>query len=296
MATLRDIRTRIKGVKSTAKITSAMKMVSTAKLKRAQNAIESARPYFKGMEKMLSNLVAAIGSDYRHPLLRQSEEVTNIALIVIGSDRGLCGSFNSNLLKAALNYLKSELPTQYGNANIKVISVGRKAVSFFKKQKFEIISEFPNIFGKLEFSTARNIVEAIKDDFETGKIDKVLVYRNEFINVMKQEPKLINLLPIESKDAKGTKSNINTDYIFEPEKAAIMNELLPKILDMKVWRSLLESNAAEQAARRVAMDNATKNANDLIKFLELQYNKARQASITKEMLEIVGGADALKSA
>lgn len=295
MATLRDIRQRIKGVKSTAKITSAMKMVATAKLKRSQTAIESARPYFEGLEKLLSNLVASLGTDYNHVLQRTSTDIKNIAVVVIASDKGLCGSFNSNLFKFAISYFEDVLNVKYNNPNINVIPVGRKSVAFFAKTKYPKITNFNYAFVHLDFSLAQNIVEAVRKDFIDGKIDKVIIIRNEFINVLKQEPMAIELLPVEAinTEINDTKSK-NIDYIFEPDINSIVDVILPKVIDVKVWRSLLESNAAEQAARRFAMDNATKNANDLINTLELQYNKARQSAITTEMLEIVSGAEALK--
>jgi F-type H+-transporting ATPase subunit gamma len=296
MATLRDIRTRIKGVKSTAKITSAMKMVSFAKLKRAQNFIESARPYFIGLETMLSNLVAATETEYQHILTRTTDEVRTVALIVIASDRGLCGSFNSNLFKFVNQHIINDINIKYNNPTLKIISVGRKSISVFRKTKHEIIAEFPGIFSKLEYSIAQSIVETVIEPFINKEIDRVLVFRNKFVNVLKQEPTMVTLLPIESDtiQLKKLPNAVTTDYIYEPGVKEIIEELLPKIIDVRVWRSLLESNAAEQAARRVAMDNATRNAQDLIKALELQYNKERQAAITKEMLEIVSGADALQ--
>lgn len=300
MATLRDIRNRIKGVKNTAKITSAMKMVSTAKLKRAQNAIESARPYFEKLDMILSNVSATLGTDYQNPLLRQTNEVKNILLIVVTSDRGLCGSFNTNLLKEAHNLIHNTLPSDYPGSTTKILPVGKKAVGYFKKRNYDIKSEFQGIFQELKFDIAKQIVDNFEVDFIEAKFDKVLILGNEFVSVMKQEPKLRSILPIVSgesisigKKSKSEKSN--TDYIFEPDKIGILDELLPKLVNIKVWRSILESNAAEQAARRFAMDNATRNAKELISALELQYNKARQASITTEMLEIVGGAEALRS-
>jgi F-type H+-transporting ATPase subunit gamma len=296
MATLRDIRSRIKGVKSTAKITSAMKMVSFSKLKRAQNFIESARPYFIGLETMLTNLTAATETEYQHPLTRPTANVKTVAIIVIASDRGLCGSFNSNLFKFVNQHIKDEINIKYNNPNLKIIAVGRKSISVFKKGKNEVIAEFPGVFAKLDYSIAQSIVETVINPFINKEIDRVLVFRNRFINVLKQEPTMVTLLPIESDTlpVKKAPKSVTTDYIYEPDVKKIIEELLPKIVDVRVWRSLLESNAAEQAARRVAMDNATRNANDLIKALELQYNKERQAAITKEMLEIVSGADALQ--
>lgn len=300
MATLRDIRTRIKGVKNTAKITSAMKMVSAAKLKRSQTAIEQARPYFENLDLILSNLTATLGSDYTNPLLRQSQEIKNILLIVVTSDRGLCGSFNSNLLKEAVNYIDNVFSKDYPNAKVNIIAIGKKALSFFKKKHYTVIKEFSGIFNNLNFSNAQEIVESFSSDFISEKYDKVFCIGNEFINVMRQVPKLRTVLPIDSSETitigkSKHKDNTNIDYIFEPDKTAILDVLLPKLVNIKIWRALLESNAAEQAARRFAMDNATRNANELILMLELQYNKARQAAITTEMLEIVGGAESLRA-
>jgi len=300
MATLRDIRTRIKGVKNTAKITSAMKMVSTAKLKRSQTAIEQARPYFEKLDMILSNLTNTLGSDYDNPLLRQSNEVKNILLVVVTSDRGLCGSFNTNLLKEAVILINEKLPQQYPGSNVKVVAIGKKAVSFLKKRHFDVVAEYAGIFAGLNFEHAQEIVDSFAAGFIDQVYDKVLCIGNEFINVMRQEPRLRNVLPIDSSEsiligkAKHTETT-NIDYIFEPEKKSILDDLLPKLVNIKIWRSLLESNAAEQAARRFAMDNATRNAKDLIQALELQYNKARQAAITTEMLEIVGGAESLRA-
>ncbi len=300
MATLRDIRTRIKGVKNTAKITSAMKMVSAAKLKRSQTAIEQARPYFENLDLILSNLTATLGSDYTNPLLRQSQEIKNILLIVVTSDRGLCGSFNSNLLKEAVNYIDNVFSKDYPNAKVNIIAIGKKSLSFFKKKHYTVIKEFSGIFNDLNFSNAQEIVESFSSDFISEKYDKVFCIGNEFINVMRQVPKLRTVLPIDSSETitigkSKHKDNTNIDYIFEPDKTAILDVLLPKLVNIKIWRALLESNAAEQAARRFAMDNATRNANELILMLELQYNKARQAAITTEMLEIVGGAESLRA-
>ena len=300
MATLRDIKSRIKGVKNTAKITSAMKMVSSSKLKRAQTAIESARPYFEKLDMILSNVSSSLGTDYYNPLLRESSEVKNILLIVVSSDRGLCGSFNSNLFKDTVNLLDVQIPKDYPGSNVKLITVGKKAVSFFKKRHYEIAAEYPGLFSALNFDVAREIVESFEFDFIEQKYDKIMIFGNEFINVMKQIPTLRSILPIVSgesvlirKAKKAEETNIN--YIFEPDQKSILDDLLPKLVNIKIWRSLLESNAAEQAARRFAMDNATRNANELVSALELQYNKARQASITTEMLEIVGGAESLRA-
>lgn len=297
MATLRDIRLRIKGIKSTAKITSAMKMVSTAKLKRAQNAIENARPYVVKLDKVIKNLVSSLGDEgYTHPLIRKVNDVKSIAIIVIGSDRGMCGSFNTNLFRDVVTFIKSDLNKNYPGAKIQIIPVGRKAASFFRKSGLPVIKEFPGVFNDLKYESAVDIVASFKSYFTDGEIDRVYIYNNKFFNMLKQSPERDIALPVETKTDDTNDYTKSVDYIYEPDKRTILDELLPKLLDIKIWRAILESNAAEQAARRIAMDNATRNANDLIKMLDLQYNKARQAAITTEMLEIVGGAEALKNA
>ena len=295
MANLKEIRNRIKGVKNTAKITSAMKMVSAAKLKRAQDGIEKARPYAVKMKDVITNLVTALGEEYSNPLTESRDEIKNVAVIVIGSDRGLCGSFNSNLFKESARFLREDFKNSHPDANVNVIAVGKKAVSFFKKTEFNLIAEFPDAFNNLSFTLTQEIVGTVKDSFIKGEYDKVIVYVNEFVNVIKQEPKRHQLLPIQTEASEET-SNSSIDYIFEPTKEGILDTLLPKMIDISMWRYMLESNAAEQAARMMSMDNATNNANELVSELNLTYNKMRQAAITTEMLEIVGGANALEDA
>lgn len=271
-----------------------MKMVSAAKLKRAQRSIESARPYFEKLEEMLSNLVAAVGEDYSHPLIEVRNDISNVAVVVIAADRGLCGSFNSNLFRTVTAYLKSEFREQYPEARGRIIPVGNRTCSFFEKRDYPIIEKYTNVFADLNFNTAKSIVSVISHKFINRDIDKVLLFYNEFVSVVRQSPTIKQILPIEPKASSEDKSGTVADYIFEPRKDLILDELLPKNLDNMVWRALLESSAAEQAARMMAMDNATTNAEDLIKHLELIYNKERQSAITTEMLEIVSGANALK--
>ncbi|MCX6154639.1 MAG: ATP synthase F1 subunit gamma [Candidatus Kapabacteria bacterium] len=292
MATLRDMMRRINAIKSTAKITQAMKMISAAKLRRAQDAIMNARPYVKKMEEMLSNLVANVGDDYSHPLVLKHKEVKSIAVIIVTSDRGLCGSFNTNLVRSAMVNLKQNMLNEYPNAKISLLPVGKRGCITLSKEKFPIIAEFQGIYQPLKFQTAKDVISIVKNGYADGTYDLVLVYFNEFINIIKQLPSIKTLLPIQTHQAE--KKAVTTDYIFEPGQTEIMDELLPKLLDIQMFRTLLESNAAEQAARMMAMDNATTNARDLIHNLQLVYNKERQAAITKEMLEIVGGAEALK--
>lgn len=292
MATLRDIRNRITAVKNTAKITSAMRMVAAAKLRRAQEAILSTRPYTDKFSEVLSNLAGSASEDYYHPLLRKPDTFKHIVVIVISSDRGLCGSFNTNVLRLASQYIDQTIPAEFPQAKVSVVSVGRRSTQFFAKRTQPVLAAFPDIFAQLQFSTAAEIAGIVANGFINEEFDRVMIFNNEFKSIIKQETTLRQLLPVES--VKQESSVIN-DYIFEPSRGDIMDAILPKFVNTLVWKGLLESNAAEQAARMMAMESATTNARDLIRSLQLSYNKARQASITTEMLEIVGGAEALKA-
>ena len=298
MANLRELKRRIGGVKNTAKITQAMKMVSAAKLKRAQRAIEEARPYVLKLQEILSNVLSGIGEDYENPLI-SNREVENIAVVIVGSDKGLCGSFNAQIFKRVSTFIDEDLANKHPNANVSIISVGNKTVSKFKKSNYNVDENFRDVFTKLEFSTAQSIINTFEEKFVNGEVDKVYVVFNEFINVIKQEVRIEQLLPIDTIENADTEEDNNdssqVSYIFEPNEKEIMDELLPKLLNISMWRTLLESNAAENASRMMAMDNATTNANELVSELNLKYNKERQAAITTEMLEIVGGAEALNN-
>jgi F-type H+-transporting ATPase subunit gamma len=306
MATLRDISLRITGVKNTAKITQAMRMVSVAKLRRAQNNIVSARPYFTQMDKILVNLVDSVGEGYSHPLIQKRKEVKNICCIVIAADKGLCGSFNNGLFRYVSQFVEENIMVEHPDANIQYISVGKKSVANFRKINAKIIKEYEHVFQDLDFDIVRQINTIVKRRFINGDIDKVYLFFNEFKNLLKQPPTYHVLLPIEAQPDKpseddedekkavaSVESFANIDYIFEPGQKEILDDLLPKNLDIQLWRALLESNAAEQAARMMAMENATTNAKDLIRHLEMVFNKKRQEAITTEMLEIVSGANAL---
>lgn len=292
MATLRDIRNRITAVKNTAKITSAMRMVAAAKLRRAQEAIISTRPYTEKFSEVLSNLAGSASEDYFHPLLRKPEVIKHIAIIVISSDRGLCGSFNTNVLRMAQQYIEQTIPTEFSQAKVSVIAVGRRSTQFFAKSTHTVIASYPEVFAQLKFSTASEIAGIVANGFINEEFDRVMIFNNEFKSIIKQETTCKQLLPVESV---ANESATNSDYLFEPSRSDIMDSILPKFVNTLVWKGLLESNAAEQAARMMAMESATTNARDLIRSLQLSYNKARQASITTEMLEIVGGAEALKA-
>ena len=293
MATLRDIKRRIGAISSTAKITQAMRMVAAAKLRRSQNAIVFARPYTNNLAKMMQNLVATVGENYSHELIQSRPNVKNIAVVVVSSDRGMCGSFNTSLFRLVSKFLTEEYKSIGEDVNITLIPVGKKAVQFLSREKLNFPLDFAGIFAKLHFSSAQKISEHVSNGFIAGDYDKVMIYYNEFKNLINQIPKMIQLLPIEA--AAQSANATNADYIFEPNQAEILDVLLPKHIEIQVWKTLLESSASEEAARMIAMENATKNANDLIKSLNLVYNRERQAAITKEMLEIVGGAEALNN-
>jgi F-type H+-transporting ATPase subunit gamma len=292
MATLRDIRNRITAVKNTAKITSAMRMVAAAKLRRAQEAILSTRPYTDKFSEVLSNLAGSASEDYFHPLLRKPEVIKHIAIVVISSDRGLCGSFNTNVLRMAQQYIEQTVPAEFPQAKVSVVAVGRRSSQFFAKSSHTVLGSYPEVFAQLKFATASEIAGIVANGFINEEFDRVMIFNNEFKSIIKQETTCKQLLPVESV---ANESATNNDYIFEPSRSDIMDTILPKFVNTLVWKGLLESNAAEQAARMMAMESATTNARDLIRSLQLSYNKARQASITTEMLEIVGGAEALKA-
>lgn len=297
MATLREIRGRIQGVKNIAKITSATKMVAAAKMRKAQDAITSARPYAQKLSDILS-LLAANLEESVDPLLQRREDIRNIALIVISADRGLCGSFNSNLLRGATYHAK-RLRERYPKAQVHLITVGKRSCDFFNRREYDIVQRFSGIFTKLDFLYAQDIARIATEGFLTERFDKVEIMFNEFKSVVKQEVVIHPFLPIEPSaeimEQAQKQGGPTIDYIFEPSRERVLSALLPRHLNMQVWRALLESNAAEQAAKMMAMDNATTNAKDLLRTLQLTYNKARQAAITKELLEIVGGAEALKN-
>ncbi|KXK32451.1 MAG: ATP synthase gamma chain [Chlorobi bacterium] len=266
-------------------------MVAAAKLRRAQDAITAARPFARQLEKILRNLAMA-ESDFVHPYFEARASVQHIVIAVLSSDRGLCGAFNANLFRAVQHRI-DKLQAQYPGAEIKIVAVGRKSVAQFSKMSHEVIASHPDAFFKLEYSTATSIADHASDVFLTHRADIIELIYNEFVSVIKQEVKILPLLPIIPAAQKTEHSGSAVDYIFEPTRADILESLLPKYLHTQVWRALLDSNAAEQAARMVAMENATTNARDLISSLQLIYNRERQAVITKEMLEIVGGAEAL---
>jgi F-type H+-transporting ATPase subunit gamma len=299
MATLRDIRNRIIGVKSTQKITKAMKMVAAAKLRRAQENIVSARPYARKMRELLRDLVTT--ADVAINSLLKSREVNTVAIVVVTADRGLCGAFNSNIVKTAIQHIETTYRELNANGCVKLYCVGRRGFDFFSKRGYTISGKKVQFFSTLDFSQAQGVACELIDGYLNGTFDKIEIVYNEFKSVIQQNIRVEEFLPIPASrsvgdDGKPAEQRYGVDYIYEPSAPAIINALLPKYLNFEIWRVLLESNAAEQGARMTAMDNATINASDIISELQLSYNKARQAAITKELLEIVSGAEALKKA
>lgn len=291
MATLRDIKRRIKGVKNTQQITKAMKMVAAARLRRAQDNIINARPYSRKIAEVLSDLLN-IEKNINNPLLTE-RKVENIAVVVVTSDRGLCGGFNMNVIRFVEDMLRNELSEFSVNKKVQLYCVGKKGNDHFTKRPHKVVGSYPGIFSQLKFEFASGLVRELTQKFLSGEIDKVLIVYNEFRSVIQQKTTLEQLLPIKPFNKEEQKV-IHAEYIYEPDKVGIIEKLLPKHLNAQFWRILLESYAAELGARMTAMDMATENAKELIRSLQLTYNKERQAAITKEIIEIVSGANALK--
>jgi len=291
MATLREIKRRIGSIKSTEKITRAMKMVASVKFRKAQQNVVAARPYARKIDEILRNLIPGI-EDLDNKLLKE-REIKRLLAVVVSSDRGLCGSFNTNLLKLATNTITNNYSSYYNRHNLTLFTVGRKSFDYFSKRGSDIYARAINVFDRLNFSDAENIVKEIIKGYIENKFDKVIVIYNEFKSVVQSKIVEEQFLPIPPFVIEGEKVRIS-NYIFEPSGKEIINNLLPRHLNTQIWRVLLESFASEQAARMTAMDTATTNANDLVKTLNLTYNRARQAAITKEILEVVGGAEALR--
>jgi F-type H+-transporting ATPase subunit gamma len=287
MANLKEIRTRIVSVNSTMQITSAMKMVSAAKLKRAQDAITRMRPYAEKLKDILENASASVGVE--GSIYSQKREEKNVWVVVITSNRGLCGGFNNNVIKEARRVI-----AQHANSHVQVLGMGKKGADFFRKTSnwSEGMNPTPNaIFDRLTFENASQIAESMIQAFADGQVDKVVVVYNRFKNAAVQMVTTEQLLPVMPPLETGASSSV--DYIFEPAKEQIVSELIPRSLKVQFYKALLDSFAAEHGARMTAMHKATDNAGELVKGLKLTYNKARQAAITGEILEIVAGAEAL---
>jgi len=286
MANLKEIRNRITSIGSTMQITSAMKMVSAAKLKKAQDAITAMRPYADKLTELLQNLSATLDGDLGGSFTKE-REVNKVLLVAINSNRGLCGGFNSSIIKE----INSLVENKYQNKEVSIITIGKKANDLLSKTN-TIVANKSDVFDELTFENAAAIAQEIMDQFEAGDFDKVELVYNQFKNAATQIVQVERFLPIEQTE---TETASNLDYIFEPSKVEIVEGLIPKSLKMQLFKALRDSFAAEHGARMTAMHKATDNAGELRDELLLQYNKARQAAITGEILEIVGGSEALNS-
>ena len=285
MANLKDIRNRIKSVKSIQQVTSAMKMVAAAKMRRAQENMEKARPYSSRMAELLNTLIPEIDRSLMPEL--NVREVNKTLFVVVTSDRGMAGAFNANVLREAHKAIDKA-----GMENSKIICIGKKSVGYFKNRNYPVAVDYIDFWNELRYTHAMKFGEEIISRYVSGEVDQVQVIYNCFVNVARQEIKNETFLPM-SYDPVVTESDYNPERLFEPSKEEVVKNIIPRYLNTQMWQYLLESNASEQASRMVAMENATSNANDMIKNLKLQFNKARQTAITTEMLEIVSGAEAL---
>ena len=282
MATLRELRTRVASISNIQRVTNAMQMVAAAKMRRAQDAILAARPYAVQLDRVLRRLQGSVDTS-QHPLLSERDGPRNL-LVVVTADRGLCGGFNGNICRYALTELKQ-------SDDVALITIGRKGRDFFRNRDFEITEDYPDVFRDLDFSQAVQIGRDLMKRFVSDEVDRVVLLFSEFRSVSQQIPMATQLLPIVPGEENEEESGL--DYIFEPEPDGLLQELVPRQINMQIWRALLESNAGFYAAQMTAMDNATKNAGEIMEELTREMNKERQASITLELMDIVGGAEAV---
>lgn len=297
MPGLKEVRIRIASVKSTQQITNAMKMVAASKLRKAQMAIVRLRPYAAKLNEIMQNLSSSMG-DSGESIYTKSRNPEKILLVVITSNRGLCGGFNSNVIKATLNILNTTYAEQLKKGNVSLITIGRKASEYFRKRGYNVVESHDDLFDRLTFDNVSPLAEQLMKAFAGKKYDRVQLVYNQFKNAAVQRLVIEQYLPIvplaPDPKAPAEKHLIKANYIFEPGQETIIQLLIPKSLRIQLYKSLLDSFASEQGARMTAMQKATENARELLRALQISYNKARQQSITKELLEIVAGAEALK--
>jgi F-type H+-transporting ATPase subunit gamma len=293
MPSLKEVKSRITSVISTQQITKAMRMVAASKLRRAQDKMQQIRPFAGKLSGLVSNLTAAVGGDNDNDWYAVKRPENRILVIAITSDRGLCGAFNSTVLKATVKLVQERYATQYSKGAVTILPLGKRSMEYFTKRQFNCEDSYWGIFGQLTFENISKAGSYIIDTFKAGGYDKVEIVYNEFKNVATQILKVEQFLPL---TVESTSAGQTPDYIFEPNAEELLTGLIPELLNVQLYRAVLESNAAEHAARMTAMDKASENAGELLQELKLLYNRSRQAAITKEILEIVGGAEALKSA
>ncbi len=288
---LKEVRNRIKSVSSTQQITKAMKMVSAAKLRRAQDAILQMRPYSRKLQAMLSNIVSAASSDVSLPLA-EVRPIERILFITVTSDRGLCGAYNANVIKLTRQIIESKYSSQMAKGNITILPIGKKGYEFFQRNNFKLVDNFWDIFSDLSFENVRRAAQYAQQAFLNKEYDHIEIVYSQFKNAATQNFVSEQYLPIPRVEQSNKKMNV--DFIFEPSMEELLLELMPKILNTQVYKSVLDANASEHGARMTAMDKASENANELLKSLKISYNRARQAAITTELTEIVSGAAALQ--
>jgi F-type H+-transporting ATPase subunit gamma len=288
---LKEVRNRIQSVKSTQQITKAMKMVSAAKLRRAQDAIVQMRPYAQKLQEMLGNIVSSAEGDVDMALAVE-RPVKKVMVIVITSDRGLCGGYNSNLIKLAKQLIHDKYAGIATKGDVEILTLGKKGYEHFVKNKFKVIDRYWHIFSELNFEKVASVAKFAMDAFKNGEVDAVQVVYSEFKNAGTQKFVVEQFLPIKKSEKK--KGETKADFIFEPDKNILIKELMPKILNTQLYKAMLDAHASEHGARMMAMDKATENAEELLKHLKISYNRARQAAITTELTEIVSGAAALQ--
>lgn len=296
MAGLKEIRNRIRSVISTQQITKAMKMVAAAKLRRSQDKILRMRPYVQSLGEILQSLVAHLDtSQWQSPYLQQ-RPAERVLLVIITSDRGLCGAFNNNLSKLAQQVLHQQYGTQYEAGKLELLCIGKKGYEFFSRRGYPVVhTEYVDLMTRLDYTQVFELAEKLLGYFASSRYDRIDLFYNEFKNVAVQLPCHEQLLPALPPVHAGKAEQTRVDYLLEPSAQDIVQELIPQIIKMQFYKALLESNAAEHAARMMAMDKATENAGELLRELRLTYNRTRQAVITKEIIEIVSGANALKA-
>ena len=288
---LKEVRNRIKSVQSTQQITKAMKMVSAAKLRRAQDAITQMRPYAKKLSEMLSNIVSNNEGDVNMALAAE-RPVQNVMIIIVTSDRGLCGGYNSNLIKLARQIIREKYAAQQAKGNVVVLPIGKKGFEYFTKNGFKVVDKYWDIFTGLSFDKVQAAAKYAMEAFANKEIDAAELIYSEFKNAATQRFANEQFLPVQKVEK--TAGQKNADFIFEPGKDVLIAELMPKILNTQLFKATLDANASEHGARMTAMDKASENANELLKSLKISYNRARQAAITTELTEIVSGAAALQ--
>jgi len=289
MATLQDIKRKIGAVKKTQQITKAMNMVSAAKLRGAQLRMEGFRPYAGAFAMMLGNMAGRVEPDI-HPFFQKAEPVERVGLVLMTADRGLCGSFNVNLINTAVKFIREK---EAAGVEVSLICVGRKGRDFFRRRKREMLAQYVDVWNKFDFSNAVTVAREIMNAFLSGGVQEVHLIHSSFINMAIQRPKMVQLLPIKPSEAEAEAAG-SAEYLFEPPMEQFLEYLLPKYINVLVYHGFLENSASEYAARMTAMDNAQANCKEMITTLSLIMNKARQAAITRELMDIVGGAEALK--